>query len=315
MTASSMDPAFVACAEITRKEAKNFYYGLRLLPEPKRSALYAVYAWMRIADDIADEPGVALEIRRAALDAFETRTRALWSVEPVRGGDPRETAVMSALQSVVRSYAMQPNDFLAAIEGQRMDLAPRVYADFDEVTLYCDRVASTVGRICLDVWGLRDDVAASTELDEETVIRARRLATLRGVAFQLTNILRDISEDLARGRCYLPADELVNAGLDVASLVRWENPEACARFMHVQCARAQRIFAESAPLDGLVARDSHATIAAMSAIYSGILREIARRPARAMTQRARLSALAKSWIALRARFGFLGGRAFSGGGA
>jgi phytoene synthase len=310
--------ALARCAEITRREARNFYYGLRLLPKGKRAALYAVYAWMRVIDDIADADGVDDSERSAGLARVEARTREVIARKTVddiaRGaddialgagdGEQREHAVFQGLCAVLRDYPVHGVEFLAAIEGQRMDLAPRAYADYEQTELYCDRVAATVGRICLDVWGVKADVDVDI---------ARALSTKRGIAFQLTNILRDIREDHARGRCYLPADELVANGITVDDLLAWSdanNADArCARFMHIQCARAQRIFAESAALDAMVSPDAVATIGAMSAIYREILRKIAVDPRRALAQRVRLSVLEKSWIALRARLGLLGARA------
>jgi phytoene synthase len=291
MSDARIDAALEACAEITRTQARNFYHGLRLLPSPKREALYAVYAWMRIADDIADEEGASADARRARLDELAAGTRLALA------GEARDDApVLVALAAISRRYALPAADFEGALEGQRMDLEPRVYATFAETELYCDRVASTVGRICLDIWGVRDGADAA---------RARELSTKRGIAFQLTNILRDVREDLARGRCYLPADELAAHGLDAASLVAWRQPEAAARFIGVQCDRARRCFAESAALDAMVSPDARPTIVAMSEVYRGILGVIARDPAKAMRERARLSTLTKSWIALRARFGVL----------
>lgn len=303
--------ALARCAEITRREARNFYYGLRLLPKGKRAALYAVYAWMRVIDDIADADGVDDNERSAGLARVEARTREViarkGADDIARGagdGEQREDAVFQGLCAVLRDYPVHGGEFLAAIEGQRMDLAPRAYADYEQTELYCDRVAATVGRICLDVWGVKADVDVDI---------ARALSTKRGVAFQLTNILRDIREDYARGRCYLPADELAANGITVDDLLAWSdanNADArCARFMHIQCARAQRIFAESAALDAMVSPDAVATIGAMSAIYREILRKIAVDPRRALARRVRLSALEKSWIALRARLGLLGARA------
>ena len=310
--------ALARCAEITRREARNFYYGLRLLPKGKRAALYAVYAWMRVIDDIADADGVDDHERSAGLARVEARTREViarkGADDVARGvddiargagdGEQREDAVFQGLCAVLRDYPVHGGEFLAAIEGQRMDLAPRAYADYEQTELYCDRVAATVGRICLDVWGVKADVDVDI---------ARALSTKRGVAFQLTNILRDIREDHARGRCYLPADELAANGITVDDLLAWSdanNADArCARFMHIQCARAQRIFAESAALDAMVSPDAVATIGAMSAIYREILRKIAVDPRRALARRVRLSALEKSWIALRARLGLLGERA------
>ncbi|MFM7132879.1 MAG: phytoene/squalene synthase family protein [Planctomycetota bacterium] len=290
--------ALRACAEITRREARNFHYGLRLLPARPRLALYAVYAWMRVLDDLADDPGRSAEEGREAIERFEAATRAVLAGSEAAGADARERAVLAGIAWVAGERALDPADIAGAIEGQRMDLEPRVYANFAETELYCDRVAATVGRICLDVWGVRDGADA---------VLARELSTKRGIAFQLVNILRDIREDRARGRCYLPADEFAANGLTVDSLLGWQDAARCARFMEVQCARAERIFAESAPLETLVAREAVPTLAAMSSIYRGILRKIARDPRGALERRARLSALEKSWIALRARLGLLGG--------
>jgi len=205
--------------------------------------------------------------------------------------------VLAGIRSVAARFPVDRADVLAAIEGQRMDLEPRGFAGFADAEVYCDRVAATVGRICLDVWGVRDGADPGI---------ARELSTRRGIAFQLVNILRDIREDHARGRCYLPADELAASGLSIESLIAWADDARCARFMHVQVSRAERIFAESAALDGMVSADAVPTIRAMSAIYRGILRKIARDPRRALAERARLSAVEKSWIALRARLGLLG---------
>ena len=285
MTDARVESAFRVCGEMTRTQARNFYYGLRLLPPPTREALYAVYAWMRVADDIADEGGAAVEDRRARLDQLAADTRVA-----LTGEMRSEHAVLVALAAISRRYVLPAHDFDAAIEGQRMDLEPRVYASFAETALYFDRVASTVGRICLAIWGVREGVELAV---------ARELSTQRGIAFQLTNILRDVREDHARGRCYLPADELAAHGLDVSMLVSWRDATRCERFMQMQW------FDQSAPLDALVAQDAEATIRAMSAIYRGILRVIARDPAGAMRTRARLSSVTKLMIALRARLRLL----------
>ncbi len=304
--------ALDACERITRIEAANFYYGLRLLPREKRRALYAVYAWMRAIDDVADDEGRSAHERNEQLTQLEMLTRDAFA------GRPHASVLSQALAAVARVYPLDLQEFLAAIEGQRMDLAPRVYHDFSELEMYCDRVASTVGRICVSIWGVERGTHGATvsatssslqsEDDASSVASAAALAlaTQRGIAFQLTNILRDIAEDHARGRCYLPADELIAAGLDTAALLEWRDDAACARFMHVQCARAERIFAASAPLEAMLARDSRATSAAMNAIYRAILRKIARDPQRALLVRVRLSRWTKTMIALRARLGLLG---------
>ncbi len=289
--------ALVACAEITRVEARNFHYGLRLLPEPKRSALYAIYAWMRVADDVADAADLPCALRAARLDALEARTRAALNGVWVPTGDAREDAVMEALVDTSHRYPLQATDFFAALEGQRMDLAQVQMESFAQTEHYCECVASSVGRLCLDVWGLREGADG---------VLAREASSVRGVAFQLTNILRDLREDFARGRVYLPKQEFASHGLTIEELLAWKDDALCARFMHLQCSRAERLFAQSAVLDAMVSSDAVPTIRALTAIYRGILRAIARDPRAAMVRRARLTPMQKSWIALRARFGLLG---------
>ena len=138
------DRALAACAEITRTEARNFHYGLRLLPERKRLALYAVYAWMRVLDDLADNDTKDAGAKAADLDRFEARTREAFELRADEVGDAREDAVIAGLAAVLRAFPADRADFLAAIEGQRMDLVPRAFACYAETELYCDRVASTV---------------------------------------------------------------------------------------------------------------------------------------------------------------------------
>lgn len=293
------------CEQITRNEARNFYYGLKLLPHAERRSLFVVYAWMRVIDDIADDESAGLESRINALHFVEERTRAAFDRDwfdgavhalKTNGQLTREEYVLLALAQEIVLRKLSIDDFLAAIEGQRMDLTPRVYANFSETALYCDRVASTVGRICLDVWGVRD---------ERDAARARELSTARGIAFQLTNILRDIREDHARGRCYLPADELAAHGLTVESLLAWNDDARCTAFMREQCARAARYFDESASLEGIVSAKAVSTLTAMSVIYRRILEKIARHPRRALERRVSLSTFEKLSIGMRARLGLL----------
>lgn len=288
--------ALRACAEITRREARNFHYGLRLLPARPRLALDAVYAWMRVLDDLADDDARPIDGKRRAIDRFEAATLAVLEGGEAAGADGRELAVLNGLGFVAEEFPIDRADILGAIEGQRMDLEPRVYRSWDETRLYCDRVASTVGRICLDVWGAHDGADRA---------RARELSTERGIAFQLVNILRDIREDHARGRCYLPMDELARHGLPADALVAWADGARCAEFMRAQCARAAAIFDASAELERLVAPHAVPTLAAMSVIYRRILARIERDPRRALERRASLSAFEKLSIGLRARFGLL----------
>ncbi len=176
--------AFTECKEITRERARNFYYGLKLLPEPRRSGVFAIYGWMRQADDCADEGG-DITFRREALAQFAATTRA------ALGGtiDASASPMWLALAATVSSYRLDPRLLLDTLDGLSEDLDHAGYATDAELEQYCYRVASTVGLLCVGVWGLRDG------LSETDAARVRELAIARGQAFQLTNILRDFASD------------------------------------------------------------------------------------------------------------------------
>lgn len=281
------------CREVARRRARNFYYGLKLLPEPKRSAIYAIYAWMRSADDIADGgsdghgDGRARRLER--LDEFARRTTQL-----VVGAPQHRSAaaapMWTALEHVVAHYQLGLQPFEAMLQGQRDDLDARRYETFAELLEYCRRVASSVGRICIDVWGYDDE-------------RAPALAAHRGVAFQLTNIIRDFAEDLDEGRVYLPAEDFRRHGLTPRLLRDWTNPEACASFVAMQIARARDYYDRSAALDDMIEESCRPTLWAMTSIYSELLEKIAANPQRiASGKRLRLRSVRKAAIAVRARW-------------
>ncbi len=296
-SAGDLGESFALCREITRTRARNFYHGLRLTPEPKRSALYAVYAWMREADDIADGEGtdVAREVR---IDEFARRTRAVMSGETVR--QSIDASWWHAFSETYRAFRLEPTPFERTIDGVREDiegehngaeLAP-VYDTRAGLERYCERVASTVGVLCLRIWGISDPDAWP---------EAHRLALRRGVAFQLTNILRDIHEDADEGRCYVPSDLLALHGVSAQTLRSWSEPEACGRVVGDLVEWARREYDASSSLDAHVHPDGKAPMWAMTRIYSGILERIARDPARvALGPRVRLPGPVKIGIALRA---------------
>ena len=186
----SVRDAVAACREITRHRAANFYWGLRLTPEPKRSAMYSIYAWMREADDLVDGRGSAGPGDSMTIEAFRAAT-----VEALAGETRSVDPIWRSLSAVAREYPLDPCDFHSMIDGQLADLQPRQLANWCELECYCRQVASTVGSICVRIWGYDDP-------------RAIELAIDRGIAFQLTNILRDVVEDVGLGRVYLPYDEL-----------------------------------------------------------------------------------------------------------
>lgn len=283
---ASLQPGFDACRVITRERARNFYYGLRLTPEPRRSALYAIYAWSRLGDDIADGDAPVPD-RVSSLDAFEAETRRAIDGVP-SDADP----LWAALAHTLSAYPIEPAWLYQMIEGFRRDLAFTPIKDRAQLEDYCDLVAGTVGRMCVAVWGLRPGV------DPE---EAMAHATDRGLAFQLTNILRDFGADFDEGRVYIEADRFDRAGLDPAAVRAWTDHGACAAFIRGVVTEAEAAFGRSAPLVDLVDPPCRPVLSAMTRIYYGLLQRIGDQP-RLVTDPAgvRLGKLSKITIAARA---------------
>lgn len=275
------------CRQITRRAARNFYHGLKLLPDPKRSHMYALYAYMRLLDDIADEDdGRTLDQRLADL--------ATWSELTSDAADGRvpesdRPDIWPAFAELVQRHSIPLHLFESAIAGQRQDLAGERFATYADLREYCYRVAGVVGIASVYVWGFEGGQAT---LD---------LAVERGVAFQLTNILRDIRTDAAEGRVYLPADELAAAGVTEDQLRRGEGGPAFVELVRAQIARADAAYARSAALERHISRDCRPTLAAMTDIYRGLLRKIAPDPEIILHRRVSLSLLEKFMIASRAK--------------
>ena len=276
----------VSC-DIVRARARNFWYGLKLTPEPKRSALYAIYAWMREVDDIADDPGPTAAQRRASLEAFRDRTRRVF--EGVREPNPPGCEWWIAFADVVDSYPVELQPFEEMIQGQLLDLEWTSCRDRESLEHFCRLVASTVGAICIRVWGHDDH----PEVPEQ--------ATSRGIALQITNVLRDLREDLERGRVYLPADELEEAGLEIDDLLGWRVPDRCTQFMRDQVARARAHYRRSDGLESHLDPTCRGTSWAMCEIYRGILDRIDDDPERVVRERVGLGSWRKAGIAWKAR--------------
>ncbi|HVX84971.1 MAG TPA: phytoene/squalene synthase family protein [Phycisphaerae bacterium] len=285
------------CQELTRREAKNFYYGLKLLKEPKRSAMYALYAYMRLVDDIADDEsnGRTVGQRAADLDQWAALTHEAIAAGSEAEAAPRGHIVWPAFGAMVRRYRVPVALFDEMIAGQRQDLEPVRMATFDDLHAYCYRVASVVGVASLYVWGF-DGGEATVKLSVE-----------RGIAFQLTNVLRDLREDAAKGgaagRCYLPADEMARFGVSEQQIARGEATGGFLELMRFQIERARGYYESSAPLHEKVAPDARATLGAMTAIYRGILEKIAEEPGRVLRERVSLGKMKKLMIGWRAMRG------------
>jgi 15-cis-phytoene synthase len=289
---SALEQSRDYCRRITHESATSFYYGLKLLPEEKRAAMFALYAYMRLIDDIADDARPA-EQRRRDLDRWRQRTHAVLSGgESGDGEESRSHPLWPALADAVRRHEIPARVFDAMIAGQEQDLEPLRIQTFVELEEYCYRVAGVVGLASIHVWGFTGG--------EET----EQLALDRGTAFQLTNILRDVREDAGRGRCYFPAQEMAAHDVTIEKLRTDRVGPRFDEFLRLQIDRARSYYERSAPLDERIEPDSRPTIVAMTQNYRGLLDRIATDPRRVLRERVSLplwSKLRIAWKAVRAR--------------
>lgn len=285
-----LDAAFDHCRSVTRARARNFYYGLRLTPEPRRSAIYSIYAWMRAADDAADDAG-SIEARRQALTDYRAHTEAL-----LAGGEVPQGPLWTAFAATVRSFPLPPQIFRDMLDGLDEDLSGVAYANDDELARYCYRVAGTAGLACIWIWGLRP--GADVQL-------AHDLALRRGQAFQRTNILRDLAQDFdispPPARVYLPAECFARHAIAPSELRVWNPPERCEALIREQAAIAREHYRVSDPLIDLIDPACRSTLWAMTRIYSGILARIEADPSCIVgSRRVRVPGSVKASIAVRA---------------
>ncbi|MEX0683130.1 MAG: presqualene diphosphate synthase HpnD [Dehalococcoidia bacterium] len=255
---NGLDAAYEHCREVTRAEAANFYYGFLLLPHSRRRAIFSAYAFARECDDIVDGDLPRDEAERSLAGIEDALKRCL-------AGDP-DGPVFEALAETMRRHQVPAQHFFDLIDGMRMDLTVRRYETFDDLREYCYRVASTVGLICVEIFGY------------EGGERAREYAADLGIALQLTNILRDIAEDGARGRVYLPQDELEWFGYPEADLLAGRTSPGFRRMIAFQTHRAREYYASGRRLLPLLPVRARACVSVMSSIYSSILDEIERSP-------------------------------------
>jgi phytoene synthase len=265
-------------AIITKASRTNFYYAFLFLPKEKREALYAVYAFARLVDDAVDQapsPG-------AAADAVRQ-----WRQELVQtfAGAPAHP-VTQQLKPVIDRLHLPREYFDALIDGVEMDLTRTRYETFEQLSHYCYRVASVIGLICIEIFGYRNPVT-------------KEYAIAQGMAFQLTNILRDIRVDADRGRIYLPQEELARFGYGETELLAHHQTDAFVELMAFQCERARAYYDKAANL--LPAEDRRSMLASeiMGGIYRRLLDEIEAKHYDVFEEEIRLSAPAKLLIALR----------------
>jgi phytoene synthase len=274
---NAIEQSYEYCVRIARSRARNFYYSFLLLSRQQRKAMCAIYAFMRYCDDLSDNPGAnraSIERWRAELeDALEGRF----------SGHP----LWPAFHHTVTRFGIPHEYFRVMIEGVLSDLEPRRVETFNELYRYCYQVASVVGLTIIHIFGF----------DTQTALP---LAEKCGVAFQLTNILRDIREDASLGRIYLPAEDLRKFGVTEDQLRAGTRDEAFLRLMRFEAGRARAYYKESGALLDLIHPRSRPALWALITIYSSLLLRIERADYDVFRKRVRLSAPQKVWIVIRA---------------
>lgn len=276
---SSLARSYTYCEQLARREAGNFYNGFRVLPRGQRLAMCALYAFMRVADDLSDEPGSVDDKRRQLAGWRQGLDEAL--------AGSFSHPLHEALHDALHAYRVPPRYLHDVIDGVEMDLDPVAYEAFADLRVYCYRVASAVGLACIHVWGFKDD-------------RARAYAESAGLAFQLTNILRDLGEDAARGRIYLPREELARFGYAPENLRRGSRDDCFRRLMTFQVERARGFYREAWPLAPLLPPPGRAVFLVLARTYSALLDAIERRNYDVFTARVAVSRWKKLLLVLHA---------------
>jgi phytoene synthase len=253
---STVSQSYAYCTRLARARAGNFYYAFLVLPRAERQAMCALYAFLRVADDLADEPG-ALEEKRNALARWRS------GLEEALRGESRHP-VYAALSDTIARFGLEPAHLHGLLDGVEQDLATTSFATFSELYHYCFRVASLVGLSCVRIWGCRNP-------------RADDLAGASGIAFQLTNILRDTVEDARLGRTYVPQEDLNRFGCRAEQLLNGPCDENYQALMQFEMKRARGFYHQAEPLTDLLAPPGRAVFQVMTRTYRGLLSALERR--------------------------------------
>lgn len=278
---SEVAESFRHCQVLTRRTARNFWFSFLTLPRAKREAMCVIYAWMRQLDDLADDaPSPAAA--RGSLAEWRLQTHAAISGHP----EPAGPSLWPAFAEVARRHNIDAALFDEIIEGALMDQEVTRYASFPDLYRYCYRVASVVGLVSLRVFGYHRSAA-------------EKAGEHLGIAFQLTNILRDVREDAARGRIYLPLDELARHGVAEADILEGRWSPGLHALLREFGDRAEEYYGKAAPVFDLVRADARPTLLIMEEIYHGILHRIREMDYRVLDTRARVSTPRKFWIVFK----------------
>lgn len=276
---TSLEESFRYCRRLAKRTGRNFYFSFLTLPRPLLRDMCALYAFMRVTDDLGDDMSRPVDRRREALQAWRSEFQSALRTS--------ETAhpVLPAMVDVLRRHQI-PVDYLeAVITGVEMDLDPQGFDTFEDLAFYCDHVAGAVGLCCIHIWGFRDPAAGERALD-------------CGRAFQLTNILRDLGEDAKMGRIYLPREDLERFHYTPEDLRSGVRDERFRDLMMFEVIRARDFYRRSLVLHQQLESPGRPILSAMLQIYGGLLQEIERRDYDVFSRRINLSLPRKSLIAL-----------------
>ncbi len=284
----NLEKSYAHCEFVAKTQAKNFYYSFLTLPADKKAAMCSIYAFMRYSDDVSDEA--------AAADMTKSEEMMRWreALDRAFTGDYGDNEILPAFHDTVVKYRIPIRFFHELIDGTEMDLTKKRYETFAELHQYCYRVASIVGFVCIHVWGFDDKDGAAMRYAEDC-----------GLAFQLTNILRDIKEDAERDRIYLPQEDLRRFGVSEEDLKQGVKSERLTKLMRFEAERAEQYYDQAQKLFPLVSAAGRPTLLIMMQIYRGILDDIIRNDFDVHSQRARVSTprklkiVAEAWIRSR----------------
>jgi phytoene synthase len=284
-----LEQSYLWCTQVAKSQAKNFYYSFLLLPAPQRLAMCAMYAFMRYCDDLSDgdlsDGGVDASASDRAAAIAEWRR----DLDLALAGRAPDHPLWPAFVHAVKKYRIPHYYFFEMIDGVSSDLEPRRIQTFAELYDYCYHVASVVGLTIIHIFGFDDTEAPS----------ALALAEKCGIAFQLTNILRDVREDAEKGRVYLPAEDLDRFGV---SPTEFKPAKKFLELMEFEAKRAREYYRESAPLIDMIHPESQPSLRALIGIYSRLLDRIIASNYDVLSRRIRVPAWEKGWILAKSQF-------------
>ena len=305
----AIDESYRACRSLVRRSGSNFTGAFWLLPARQRRAMYALYAFMRHTDDLVDQPAAGYDPAAAlaqwrgqlaaaignhsygsdgadadALGRTAAESRAMPATADEHRETPRGALLLPALADTVAQFRIPAKLLFEVIEGVEMDLQPRRFARFADLEQYCDRVAGAVGLACIHIWGFRGPEAFEP---------ARQC----GLAMQLTNILRDLGEDLRQGRLYLPEEDLAACGCTADDLLAGKFDDRTRRLIEFEAARAASHFREASRLTPLLSPAGRRIYAMINGVYQALLEQIARQPAEVFRRRLSVGRWRKLWVA------------------